>query len=135
MDVVLVVDDDPAIRQMVESMLQLVGYGVLGAASGSEALDMCSHDTQQIDAVVADVVMPGMTGTEMVQQMRLNGINIPVLYISGYTDAEVGGAPLLLKPFKLEALLKHLHEVIESGRRPATRERGGRKPQTRSAAG
>jgi CheY-like chemotaxis protein len=124
MNVVLVVDDDPTIRQMIESMLKIVGYDVLGAGSGSEALEMCSRETQQIDAVVADVVMPGMTGTEMVQRMRMHGIEIPVLYMSGYTDVQVGGAPLLLKPFKLEALVKSLHEVLETGNRRAAKGAG-----------
>ena len=109
---ILVVEDEAPVREVVERILRRQGHEVVTKASAAEALDWFgSH--QAIDLVITDVVMPGLSGRAMVDQLRRRGIDIQVIYMSGYDEqmvSEQGGLReedvLLQKPFSAGDLLE-----------------------------
>ena len=110
-EVVLVVEDEPAVRQMASRALSEFGYNVLEAKDGGEALELLSRAESRVRLIVADVVMPGMDGPELARKALTLRPGLPVLFMSGYTDDEVvrrglldAGQPFLQKPFTPEAL-------------------------------
>jgi two-component system cell cycle sensor histidine kinase/response regulator CckA len=118
-EVILVVEDEPLVLDMLRDLLQLSGYVVLGAADGHEALGVSERYPGTIDAVVVDVVIPGVRGPALVQQLRARRPQLKALYISGYggetmPSAEaVGPEDFLQKPFTLEVLARKLREVLD----------------------
>lgn len=120
---ILVVEDDPSVRELVRDELRKLGYRVFEAKNGLEA---CLVGTQQmggLQLLLTDVVMPGMSGTELAQHLRVIKPDLKLLFMSGYTD-DVGigaGDPLsayLQKPFTPEALAKLVRELLDD--QPAT---------------
>ncbi|HEX5740195.1 MAG TPA: response regulator [Pilimelia sp.] len=116
---VLVVEDEDAVRELVSRTLARAGYHVRVAASPADALRLFDEAPDQLDAVVADVVMPGMSGTAMAATMLERRPALPVLFMSGYTMGEAPGgyalppdAPLLRKPFAGRTLLRELHQLL-----------------------
>jgi len=117
---VLLVEDEAAVRALVRKILRRCGFVVLEAASGPEALALVErHRGNPIDLVVSDVVMPGMSGPDMMAALRAAGLAVPVLYISGYSPQEIEwaiasapGVAFLQKPFTPEALIDKLRELI-----------------------
>src|SRR5262245_36973705 len=87
-ETVLVVDDDPGALEFCCTILSKAGYRVLRAASGPQALEICRCG-ERIDLALVDVVMPGMNGIEVVQQITIAGNGVKVALISGYTREEV----------------------------------------------
>ncbi len=117
---VLVVEDDDAVRDITIRILTRASYHVLAAASPKEAIDIFTNTTTPIDAVVTDVVMPGMSGPQLVQHLRSLQPDLPVLLISGYTAGSfptslgtIGELPLLRKPFAPPALLQQIHTLLD----------------------
>jgi signal transduction histidine kinase/ActR/RegA family two-component response regulator len=100
--VVLVVDDDSAVREVTAGILQDLGYGVVEAGSGGAALDAL-EDGAIIDLALLDFAMPGMNGAELAREMRARRPDLPVLYATGYADAgaltEAGDEEIIHKPF------------------------------------
>ena len=87
---VLVVDDDTMVRRVTQLSLEDAGFHVILASGGEEALQtLLSDDEAQISLVVLDLRMPGMSGKQVMEQMKVLGINIPVLLSSGYNEREV----------------------------------------------
>jgi CheY-like chemotaxis protein len=121
---VLVVDDDPNLRQLVTLRLEKAGHRVLAADSAYEALAVV-HDRGAPDVVVLDVTMPGMTGLELLPAMRtLDGCaDLPAIFLSGrveYHEVEAGralNATYLTKPFSAAALTKAIERLspVEAG--------------------
>jgi len=118
---VLVVEDDPGVRQLVASTLGGSGYAVRAAQSGAEALELIASSAVPLDLLITDVVMPGMTGAELARRLRELRPAVPVLYISGYTaDAltdrhSLGpGIELLEKPFGPETLLRRVRAILDA---------------------
>jgi CheY-like chemotaxis protein len=116
---VLVVDDEPTIRELVAAALVEVGYQVSTAANGAQALQHMEADRP--DAIVLDLMMPVMDATGLLQLMRLNPRlnDVPVLVISaGYGALDearrLGARACLTKPFQLEDLLGTLEHLIGS---------------------
>jgi CheY-like chemotaxis protein len=115
---VLVVDDDPNLRQLVTLRLQKEGHQVRAADSAAEALTVVA-DRGAPDVVVLDVTMPGMTGLELLPAMRaLDGCaELPAIFLSGRVephDVEAGralGATYLTKPFSAHALTKAIERL------------------------
>jgi CheY-like chemotaxis protein len=110
-EVVLLVEDEPAVRQMASRALQEYGYGVLEASGAEEALELLARADGKINMLVTDVVMPGMDGPDLARRALELRPGLPVLYMSGYTDDEImrrglldAGQPFLQKPFTPEAL-------------------------------
>jgi len=99
---VLVVDDEPAIRQLVQLALEDEGYQTRGATTGAEALAAVESDRP--DLVLSDVWMPQMDGLALAR--RLVRLGIPVILMSAAgTSVDLPGVPLLRKPFDLDRLL------------------------------
>lgn len=101
---VLVVDDEPMIRQISRRTLEACGYQVAEAASGLEAIELLSHGTP-LDLLIADLDMPELTGDEMVRRIRAARPDLKVLYVTGHIDLVMDARPLwdgeafLDKPF------------------------------------
>jgi PAS domain S-box-containing protein len=109
---VLVVDDEPAIRDMGRTLMERVGFQVLLAGDGFEALDLFRVHHQELALVIMDVVMPRMEGVEALQRMREIDTEVPVLMVSGYGQEERlaqleadGHIAFLPKPFTRQALM------------------------------
>jgi CheY-like chemotaxis protein len=106
---VLVVDDEPLIRQISRRTLESHGYQVTEAASGLEAIELLSHGAP-LDLLIADLDMPELTGDEMVRRIRAARPDLKVLYVTGHIDLLMDARPLwygeafLEKPFKPTAL-------------------------------
>src|SRR5690348_9005746 len=114
---ILLVDDDAAIRAVLGSLLKQEGYTVLTAASGGEALALL--DKQPIDAVVTDLRMPGMDGMTLLRRVSQAWPEVPVVVLSAHgtvalaVDAMKGGAAdFLTKPFDRDEVLFVLAKVL-----------------------
>ncbi len=117
---ILLVEDDPRVRQTVCRMLLARGYTVQVASDGDEAVAMAASCAVAIDLVISDVVMPGASGAEVVSQVRRRNPAARALFMSGYHDhpalrGEVLGAGqhLLQKPFTPDALARKVREVLD----------------------
>jgi len=118
--VILVVDDDPTIRELTRDQLQEGGYQVVTASGSSEALSLVQSKGSEIALVVLDMNMPEMTGQELGQ--RLADMNLPakVLFVTGYAPEQVaewtGVEPdrMLQKPFRLSDLLDRVRNLLDA---------------------
>lgn len=117
---ILLVEDEDAVRRYFKRELESLGYTALIATSGEDALRLESEHPGPIDAVVTDVVMPGIGGIETARCLRERRPNIKVVYMSGYIrrdpfdDNELGADRVFLdKPFPIERLLLTLNELFE----------------------
>lgn len=111
--IVLVAEDDAAVRLMVRRSLMEAGYTVLEAANGEAALTVIRSHPARIDIVITDVGMPEMTGHELATCIHNEWPHIPILVISGYGDV-VTTKPFLQKPFTPDALVHKVGEVLMS---------------------
>jgi two-component system, cell cycle sensor histidine kinase and response regulator CckA len=115
--VILLVDDEPAQRQLFAFALRRDGYHVIEARNGAEALELAAR-TERIDLLISDVVMPVMQGPEMAERLcqRLPGLR--VLFVSGFIQEETIGpnARVMHKPFVRRDLLKSVMELIGPGK-------------------
>jgi CheY-like chemotaxis protein len=102
---VLVVDDEPDMRFLLRTTLELAGYGVVEAAHGEEALEQVRHSPPQL--VVTDQMMPRMNGGELIERLRAEGSTkaIPIVMISGTRGAQAGADAVLGKPFDPSELI------------------------------
>lgn len=123
-ETVLLVEDETPVRVLAAQFLSHQGYRVLEASNGAEALDLCEPD-EPIDLLVTDVVMPGMSGPELAQQILIRLPGIQVLCISGYPrpafDPKQPASfpfPLLEKPFTSEALGLAVRRVLDGRNGP-----------------
>ena len=115
---VLVVEDDAAMREMLVEELQAAGWQAHGAAGGAEALDWLSRST--CDAVVTDVMMPGMKGDELLRRVRALDPSIPVVVMTAFGNVEsavdsmrAGAYHYVTKPFRIEALTGTLRAALD----------------------
>jgi CheY-like chemotaxis protein len=125
---VLVVEDEPTVRRVAQRTLEAAGFSVVVAADGGEALRVLEARGAPVDALVADVVMPHMSGRELVERVRALGLAPATLLMSGYTDDELirrGALPpatlFLEKPFTGEQLVARLREAL-AAHAPAPRD-------------
>jgi len=114
---ILVVDDEPAVRASLERALRLEGYDIALAADGSEALAALEQD--DTDAVVLDVMMPGVDGLEVCRTMRRSGDRTPVLMLTArdavsdrVAGLDAGADDYVVKPFALDELLARLRALL-----------------------
>jgi signal transduction histidine kinase len=115
---VLLVEDEPTIRKLTTRILSAQGYKVLAAASGIEALEL-SRGSDRIDVLLTDVIMPGMTGSELAEALARERPGLPIIFMSGYSDqivAKAGvlevGTRYLQKPFKPTDLLELMASAL-----------------------
>ncbi len=120
-ETILLVEDDPQLRQLTSSVLVHCGYKVLTAGGGEEGLALCKANHSDIDLLVTDVVMPGMNGRQLAEQVARVAPQAKVLYISGYTGNAIAhygvldaGVWFLPKPFSLSALVAKVREVLDT---------------------
>lgn len=116
--VILVVDDEEELREILTLILEKMPCTVQLAANGSEGLHLIK--TQQIDAVLSDINMPVMNGLDMISEIRSAGSDIPVVILSGYSEAqkiqrakELGVIDYLFKPFRPQDILKVMEKTIQ----------------------
>jgi PAS domain S-box-containing protein len=119
-ETVLVVEDHAEVRKLAVDALRYYGYRVLEAANGDEALALCRDRKQDIDLIVTDVVMPGITGPELASQALGAKPQIKVLYMSGYAETFIAhqgildeGLAYLQKPFTADVLARKAREVLD----------------------
>jgi CheY-like chemotaxis protein len=113
-ETILLVEDEEGVRRVVETMLKRRGYTVLSSASPAEALAVAGGYKGQIDLLIADMVMPGMSGPQMAERLIATRPHTRVLYVSGYGDpieARTSFA-FLQKPFSTEELAVKVREVL-----------------------
>jgi signal transduction histidine kinase len=116
-ETVLVVDDEPAIRRVVNAVLGKLGYRVVEAGSGEEALALLDHGLQ-VHALLSDVVMPGLRGADLAAAFRARRPGRPVLLMSGYADGGQGEPGLadafLAKPLTPDGLARALRAALDA---------------------
>lgn len=112
---VLVIDDDPDVREFMVATLQDQGYRVSEASDGHEGLQEIAR--AKADLVIIDFVMPGLSGAEVANRILAKSPNQPILFVSGYSETEAvkrvaPNAPLLAKPFRADALDKAVRAAL-----------------------
>ena len=120
-DTILIVEDDPSVRTIVATMLEDLGYRVLEADGGDEAIELASTYGSEIDLVLTDLVMPGSSGRETAGRVRELFPGAKILYMSGYTDDIVirdgghlgPGIAFIQKPFGARELARSVRGVLE----------------------
>ena len=122
-ETVLVAEDQPDLRWMICQFLQELGYSVLEARDGNDAVALASQYKGMIDVLLTDIVMPGVRGPEVARQLSALRPEMKIIFMSGYTEGgfdDAGGSDstsahaLLQKPFELHALANKIREVIET---------------------
>jgi CheY-like chemotaxis protein len=116
-ETILVVEDEQAMREVAVRILRRNGYRVLEAADGHEALS--TLDGRVCDLLLTDVIMPQMSGRELVERVRERLPDLPVLYMSGYSRGVLGpqraldsSVALIQKPFSEQALVEKVRAVL-----------------------
>jgi hypothetical protein len=124
-ELVLLVEDEPALREVARRILTRNGYRVITASDGFEAIRAARSYQDPIDLLLTDVIMPGMQGREVAQQVRKFQQDAAVLYMSGYTEGLLSaqgalepGINLIEKPFNEKSLLRKVREILHA-RQPA----------------
>ncbi len=114
----LVVDDEPSIRELLSASLRFAGFQVLAAADGREALAHQAGGTY-IDLAVLDVMMPGMDGFELLRRLRESNPDLPAIFLTAKDDVQdkikglsVGGDDYVTKPFSLEEVVARIRAVL-----------------------
>jgi len=115
---ILVVDDEPAVRESLRRALELEGYGVELASDGEEALRRLALEPAP-DAIVLDILMPGVDGLEVCRRLRSDGNGVPVLMLTARSEVDsrvagldAGADDYLPKPFALAELLARLRALL-----------------------
>jgi CheY-like chemotaxis protein len=120
-ETILIVEDEEEVRKLTVQILKRQGYTVLEASHGEEAINVAKgHAEEGIDLLLTDVVMPGMSGRELVGSLGFLLPKMKVIYMSGYTDDAIvhhgvleEGVNYLQKPFTLDSLARKIREVLD----------------------
>ncbi|WP_394620350.1 response regulator transcription factor [Lentzea sp. JNUCC 0626] len=117
----LVVEDEPSIRELLCASLRFAGFTVASAATGSEALTAARSELP--DLVLLDVMLPDRDGFEVVRRLRSDGLRVPVLYLTARDGADdritgltIGGDGYITKPFSLEEVIARVTAVLRRTR-------------------
>jgi PAS domain S-box-containing protein len=120
-ETILVVEDEAAVRSLARDVLTRLGYEVLTASDGREALNVAKRYRRHIDLLVSDVVLPQLRGVEVADRLRARRPGLRVLYISGYTETAIvhdglldPGVNFLAKPFRPADLGNRVREVLDA---------------------
>ena len=120
-ETLLVVEDEPALRQLAKRLLESAGYTVIAAANGEDALAALAHHDEPVHLLLTDVVMPGMNGRNLAEQVSAGHPETKVLYSSGYAGEAIvhhgvlaAGTHFLAKPYSVATLTHKVREVLDS---------------------
>jgi CheY-like chemotaxis protein len=120
METILVADDEPSIRKLIHDTLTPLGYKIIEASNGVEALELFRQSESEIDMLLTDVVMPKMTGKKLAEKLLAEKPGFKILYMSGYTDNVIVHQGVLdediefiNKPLVPSLLTKRIREVLE----------------------
>ncbi|MGH7393325.1 MAG: response regulator, partial [Candidatus Rokuibacteriota bacterium] len=134
---ILVVDDDTPIRDLLEISLQMTGCSVRAAGSGEEALELIHRE--RFDLIVSDIVLPGMSGLQVLQRARAVDPTVLVVLVTGYATVETavealryGAEDYVVKPFEVDTLRRRIRQLLRGrgtrGDEPAAAGAGGGGP-------
>ncbi len=119
-EMILLVEDDEAVRTLTRRVLELQGYAVIAAANGQVALELSRAHPGRIDLLLTDVVMPGMSGPKLAEQLMNEREDLRCIYMSGYAASKLegkhlvpNGAAFLQKPFSAAALFRRVRETLD----------------------
>jgi len=120
-ETILVAEDEAVVREMVTAALERLGYGVVVASTGEEAVRLIDRLGDEIDLLLSDVVMPGMSGPDLLERARRTRPDLRAIFMSGYTALSMGrpipdGVTLLEKPFSGARLDQVVRETLSAGR-------------------
>jgi len=118
-ETLLVVDDEPSIRRVLRILLERLGYRVLEAEDGAAALELLEHTQERIDALLADVVMPGQRGPALALAFQERFPGSPVILMSGYAEDQetpTGDRPFLAKPLTRATLAHAVRAALDARR-------------------
>jgi CheY-like chemotaxis protein len=120
-ETILLVEDEEGVREFALRILSRLGYKVLHAPGGKDALTLIEKTSERIDILMTDVLMPGMNGRELAELITTQHPEMKVLFTSGYTedvflgDGVSSGQPnFLAKPYSIHALAKKIRDVLET---------------------
>ena len=118
---VLMVEDEAPVRAVVHTMLHRLGFDVLVAADAEEALRLANAHDGPIDLLLTDVIMPGLNGRQLAEQLLKRRPGLRVLYMSGYTDdhlvqhlVQTADAAYVQKPFDSETLVRKVRQAMDA---------------------
>ena len=121
LETVLLVEDEPALRELAEAVLKKLGYNVFIAPGGEAALGIWEEHQGSINVLLTDVIMPKMSGSELAKKLREKNPRLKILFMSGYTDDMLkdygvlgGETQLIQKPFTAEGLARKLRSVLDA---------------------
>jgi len=109
---ILLADDEPAIRMLIEAALVDAGYRVLSARNGSEALDVFDEHGGAIDMVITDMRMPYVDGATLIAELQARRHSLKCMCISAYAAPADLSVPVLSKPFSRKDLLRTVRDVL-----------------------
>jgi DNA-binding NtrC family response regulator len=118
---ILLVEDEPFVREATCSILQNAGFEVLPAEDARQAMKVYEECGQSVDLVMTDMVLPGRTGQQLGQDVRKRSPEVAVLVTSGYGEAEYetevpeAGTYFLAKPYSRRALVEKIETILETG--------------------
>lgn len=119
-ETILMVEDETSVRQLMRTVLETNGYTVLEATDPQEALELCRQYLQPIHLLLTDIIMPGLNGHKLAEQLILLRPNLKTLFISGYTGNAIinqemleAGQAFLEKPFTPRVLLGKVRKVLD----------------------
>lgn len=120
-ETILLIEDDASVRAIVISILEESGYTILEACDGTEALQICEENRGNIDLLFSDVIMPGINGRELADQIEVITPDIKILFMSGYTDNAIQhhgvlepGTAFIEKPFSAFSLTRKIRDILDS---------------------
>ncbi len=120
-ETILLVEDEEPLRRLCSEFLEQLGYHMLSAPNGKEALALVNAYTGKIDLLITDVLMPELPGPELAKALLAIRPELKVMFISGYSDGSLApngvlkpGTVLVHKPFTIKALTAKLREVLRS---------------------
>ena len=119
-ETIMVVEDNGIVRKVMKRILKSIGYSVIEAGSGEEAVRICEQSKGKIDLLITDMVMPGMTGRELSNLLTDKYPGLKVIFVSGYTDDAIShhgvlepGMFFIQKPFVVQALAEKIREALD----------------------
>ncbi len=121
-ETLLIVDDEPTVREVAADILRTEGYNVLEASSGPEALDVCTQYQCKIDLLMTDLIMPGMTGRMLADILTSRCSGLAVLFMSGYiggtrSETVEQGTHFIEKPLDRDRLRSMIRDLLKQKNR------------------